>query len=163
MDTSLIEDMKPDLWTWRACWLHVLLYVALAAVTWRFMGGILAGLTLMLCLWPGLLIGPLVARSFRRVPLSSLPWGIVFGMLYGIVTVAISTLVCYSFSALIYTVLHWDVGPQADYGWHRFVVEVIALAPHALIIFLVSLWCIVFGGALIGLFAARREQQAEQL
>ncbi len=158
VNTSLIEDMKPDLWTWRACWLHVVLYAALAAVTWYSTRNMLSALTLMLCLWPGLLIGPLVARSFRRVSLSSLPWGIVFGMVYGIVTVAISALVCYSFSALIYTVLHWNVGPQADYGWHRFVAEVIALAPHALFIFLVSLWCIVFGGALIGLFAARKEQ-----
>lgn len=158
MNTSLIEDMKPDLWTWRACWLHILLYAVLAAAAWYSSRNILVGLILMLCLWPGLLIGPLVARSFRRVSLSSLPWGIVFGMLYGLVTVTVSTLVCYSFSALIYTVLNQKVWPLPDYGWHLFVGQVIALAPHALIIFLVSLWCIVFGGALIGLLAARSEQ-----
>ena len=158
VNTSMIEDVKPDLWTWRAVGLHVLLYMALAITAWYSVGP-LPCLTLMLCLWPGLLIGPLVARWFRRISLPSLPWGVVFGMLYGIVTVVIATFVCYSFSAFIYTVLHWSGVFQIAYGFHRFLAEAVALAPHALPIFLVSLWCIVFGGALIGLLAARKEQE----
>lgn len=159
VNTSLMEEMKPDVWTWRACWLHVLLYVALAIAALFSNVGIINLMLLMLSLWPGLLIGPLVARWFRSISPSSLSWGIVYGMLYGIVTVAISTLVCYGFSALIYTVLNWGSALHTDYGVHAFLSQVLTLGPHALPIFLVSLWCIVFGGALIGLFAARREQQ----
>lgn len=157
VDTSIIGEMKPDLWTWRACWLHVLLYAALSLVA-CLSQGIVPGLMFMLCLWPSLLIGPLVARSFRRVSLASLYWGILYGMLYGIVDVTISTLVCSCFSALIYTILPVNNTIPPDHSVAGFINSLMMISQHAVPIFLVSLWCVVFGGALIGLFAARREQ-----
>ena len=137
-------------WILPAFLLNVVICLVLAAAGW-FSQGEEAARLLVLSLWPALLVGPLVGRLFHRTPLSSYAWGILWGMIFGIVNTFLSVLVCCVWRVLFDVIARG----QAGLGLKAFQAAVINLLPQLTIPLLIGLWISVCGGAIIGLLAAR--------
>ena len=113
-------------------------------------------LYLFLALSPSLCVGPLVAFGFRRLPHSTLAWGVLWGLLFAVCDTLLSTLFCYGGTALVLTFLQW--GHQWQHsgdGIGIFLESLGHLGPRALLLAIIGLWVTAVGGVCIGMFSAR--------
>ncbi len=146
-------------WLWYTLLFNGLIAVLLAAEAYWQSKDMLAGASLLLGLWPSLLIGPLVTRGFRWMRLSTFPWAICWGVFFGMTNVLLSSIVCYVWVGLGRTFLQWGNGwHQVSDGVPFFVSQIVGLAQPALTPLLLSLWLSVLGGALLGIALYRNER-----
>ena len=124
------------------------------------LGGMNLAPSLAAVLWPSLLIGPLLAVVFQRISLGSLPWGILWGLLFGITDVLLSGLVCYGLAAFALTIPHWGLDwLQPGDGLRIFLQQVRSLFPRALVLTLLAIWIAAPGGSVIGFLSALHAQR----
>jgi Protein kinase domain len=140
-------------WIWYAFVLNLLICLVLAAeYSWQA-GTIRSGADLLLALCPALLVGPWLARPFRRITLTSFSWGLFWGVFFGMTNALLSALVCLIWGALL------SFSGSAGGGLNNFISGVTALSSMSQVVLLVllALWMSVIGGALIGIFSVRDE------
>ena len=157
---SISGSRRSSMWTLMAFVLNLLICIVVIFEAIWTLGGINLAQNLAAVLWPSLLIGPLLAVVFRRIPLDSLPWGILWGLLFGITDVLLSGLVCYGLAALAQTIPHWghDWLYPGD-GPRIFLQQVRNLFPRALVLTLLAVWIAAPGGSVIGFLSALQAQR----
>jgi serine/threonine protein kinase len=139
-------------WIWRSLLLNLLICLVFAAeYSWQTKT-ISFGVLIALC--PALLVGPLLARSFRRISLTTFSWALFWGVFFGMTNALLSTLLCLAWNTLLFIVPFWgDIGG----GLSDFFNKVLAFDPQVVVLMLLALWMSVIGGALIGIFSVRDE------
>ena len=148
------------MWTLMAFVLNLLICIVVIFEAIWTLGGTNLALSLAAVLWPSLLIGPLLAVVFRRIRLDSLPWGILWGLLFGITDVLLSGVVCYGLAALALTIPHWGLDwLQPGDGLRIFLQQVRNFVPRALVLTLLSVWIAAPGGSVIGFLGAIQAQR----
>ena len=146
-------------WLWYAVVLNGLIGVLLAGEAYWQSKGVMPAVSLLLALWPSALIGPLLARWFRRIRLTTFSWGVFWGVFFGMTNVLACGLVCYLWVVLGQTFLQWgNQWQRAGDGLRIVITQVAVLAPTALMPLLLSLWLAVLGGALLGIAIYRSER-----
>nr|WP_277988941.1 serine/threonine-protein kinase [Ktedonosporobacter rubrisoli] len=147
-------------WIVKACVLNLLICCLMAAfVGWPLGGLALAG-SFLLRLCPSLLTGMFVGYLFQRLDLHSYWQGLFWGLLFGLLNGAFSSLACYGWSALLRTLPHWGydwLGPGD--GPRIFLEQAVALAPVALVVMVPCLVLSLAGGAFIGILTAQSQQR----
>ncbi len=143
-------------WIWRSLLLNLLICLVLAAeYSWQ-RGSVNFGATLLLALCPVLLVGPLLARSFRRVPLRTFSWSLFWGTFFGMTNALVCALICLAWNVLLFVEPLWGkTGVLSD-----FYRKVLMLDPQVVVLMLLALWMSVIGGVLIGIFSVRDEDVA---
>lgn len=158
ISTDPLRSSQRDKWTWGALLLTLLVCLTLAAeYTWQA-GDVRAAATLLLAIWPALLIGPLLARLFRRVTGATLSWGLFWGVFFGLTDGLLSALACCTWIVLAQLPGQWQCPSWCQPGDGITIVrqEIITLVPQALIPFIMGLWMVTIGGAVIGIIHIRR-------
>ncbi|HZR42540.1 MAG TPA: serine/threonine-protein kinase [Ktedonobacteraceae bacterium] len=143
-------------WEWYWLALNLVVCALLTAQAWMH-GGSSTAESLLLAVCPCLVIGPLVAFLFQDRPVSSYWRGAMRGMFLGLVDALISSLLCYSWTALWLTFGQW--GQQWQHsgdGLGIFEREFVTLAPQAVFVILSGSVLMLLGGMIIGLFTTRR-------
>ena len=149
-------------WLWSAFVLNGLIGVLLAVEAYWQSKNSMSAVNLLLALWPGVLVGPLLARWFQRIRLTTFSWGIFWGVFFGMTNVLLSGLICYIWTALAETIPHWGHDwQQAGDGLRIFVSQIASLAQPALTPLLLGLWLAVLGGSLIGASIYRSEHKMQ--
>jgi len=139
-------------WIWRSLFLNLLICLVFAAeYSWQTKT-ISFGVLIALC--PALLVGPLLARSFRRISLTTFSWGLFWGVFFGMTNALLSTLLCLAWNTLLFIVPFWG---GIVSGLSDFFSKVLAFDPQVVVLMLLALWMSVIGGALIGIFSVRDE------
>jgi serine/threonine protein kinase len=136
--------------------LNLLICLVLAAeYSWQA-GGVRFGADLLLALCPALVVGPLLARLFRRVQLTTFSWSLFWGVFFGLTNALLCALVCLLWKALLYVIPLWGNagGSLGDFFKGALALELI---PEIVALTLLALWMSVIGGALIGIFSVRDE------
>ncbi|HZU04118.1 MAG TPA: serine/threonine-protein kinase [Ktedonobacteraceae bacterium] len=156
LSREISQKLQNSRWTLPAFILNFVICAVLVLVSWFSPSGRNTAQLLALCLYlcPALLVGPLVGRLFHRVPVSTYAWGVLWGMILGIVNTFLSVLVCCVWRVLIDVIAQGQTG----LGLKAFQAAIINLLPQLAVPLLVGLWISVFGGALIGLLAARAQR-----
>jgi hypothetical protein len=149
---EITQGLLRDRWTLPAFILNVVICATLVVVGGLASSGVIAPQLLASSLSPALVTGPIVGRLFHRVTLFSSSWGVLWGMIFGIGNAFFSALACYVWMVLFTTLQNTALAP--------FLSEAMKLVPSptlntVLTLFFIGLWMSVFGGALIGLFAAK--------
>ena len=129
--------------------------VLVAEYSWQA-GGVRFGAELLLALCPALVVGPLLARLFRRVQLTRFSWSLFWGVFFGLTNALLSALVCLMWKAFLYVMPFWGnaSGSLGDFFKRALALELI---PGIVALTLLALWMSVIGGALIGIFSVRDE------
>ena len=114
------------------------------------------GADLLLASWPALLVGPLIARFFRRIPLTTFARSLFWGICFGLSNALLSALVCFAWKAVLFAMLF---SGNAGAGLSDYIQQTFALEslPGVVELTLLALWMSVIGGALIGIFSVRDE------
>jgi serine/threonine protein kinase len=136
--------------------LNLLICLVLAAeYSWQA-GGVRFGADLLLALCPALVVGPLLARLFRRVQLTTFSWSLFWGVFFGLTNALLCALVCLLWKAFLYVIPLWGNagGSLGDFFKGALALELI---PEIVALTLLALWMSVIGGALIGIFSVRDE------
>jgi serine/threonine protein kinase len=136
--------------------LNLLICLVLAAeYSWQA-GGVRSGAELLLALCPALVVGPLLARLFRRVQLATFSWSLFWGVFFGLTNAFLSALVCLMWKAFLYVIPFWGnaSGSLEDFFKSALTLELI---PGIVALTLLALWMSVIGGAFIGIFSLRDE------
>lgn len=160
VSTTLVNARRQR-WIRGAFLLNLLLCVLLSFIPVLTGGGIVAAAQLSLFLFPAILVGPLVSYPFRGLVFSSNAWRILAGMLFGIMNALLSGVVCSGWAALLLTLPHWaHEWKHAGDGLHIFLQQLTEIGQSTgfLLLLLLGLWLAVFGGAIIGLSAAKAER-----
>ena len=146
-----------DNWVWSALVLNLLICLVVAAeYAWQQGSATIAANTLLV-VWPGILIGPLLAWLFRRVSYSTPLWGLFWGVFFGLTDALVSIALCIVWGALAqlpaqYHCPRWCAsgdGVGIMYGLMT------GLASRAVVPVVLSLWIAVIGGAIIGVMHMR--------
>jgi serine/threonine protein kinase len=141
-------------WLWRSLLLNLLICLVLAAeYAWQG-GSITFALPLLLALCPVLLAGPVLARPFRRVSLTTFTRSLFWGIFFGLTNALLCALVCLAWNILLF-VAHF--GGSAGSGLSDFYGKILALDPQVVVLMLLALWLSVIGGVLIGIFSVLDE------
>jgi serine/threonine protein kinase len=141
-------------WIWRSLLLNLLICLVLVAeYSWQE-GSVNLGAVLLLALCPVLLVGPLLARPFRRVTLTTFSWSLFWGIFFGMTNALLSALVCLAWNVLLFVEPFWG---NTGSGLSDFYRKVLALDPPVVVLMLLALWMSVIGGVLIGIFNVRDE------
>lgn len=111
---------------------------------------------LFLTLCPALLVGFLLALLFKRIPLTTLSWGLFWGIFFGITNALLSLLACtiwYSFLVVV------QFQGSNDGGLSGFLGPALQFAsnPSVVVLLLLALWVSVMGGAIAGIVNVRGE------
>jgi serine/threonine protein kinase len=139
-------------WIWRSLFLNMLICLVLAAeYSWQA-GSVHFGVALLLALCPILLVGPLLARPFRRVSLTTFSWSIFWGIFFGVMNVLLGVLICLAWYALL---LVAPFGGSAASILSVFYSKVLAWDQQVVLLMLLALWMSVIGGVLISIFSVR--------
>jgi serine/threonine protein kinase len=153
---ALDVSRRSNNWIRYSLLLNLLICLVLAAeYSWQA-GGVRFGAGLLLTLCPALVIGPLLARLFRRVQLTTFSWSLFWGVFFGLTNALISVLVCLMWKAFLYVMPFWGnaSGSLGDFFKGALALELI---PGVVALILLALWMSVIGGALIGIFSVRDE------
>ncbi len=141
-------------WIWRSFLLNLLICLVIAAeYAWQE-GSVNFGTALLLALCPVLLVGPLLARPFRRVSLTTFSWSLLWGIFFGVANALLCAPVCLVWNIFLFVEPFWR---SAGNGLSDFYRKVLALDPQVVVLMLLALWLSVIGGVLIGIFSALDE------
>ncbi len=155
--TGPLDISRPSKnWMRYSLLLNLLVCLVLAAeYSWQA-GGVRSGADLLLALCPALVVGPLLARLFRRVQLTSFSWSLFWGVFFGLTNVLLTALVCLMWEAFLYVMPFWGnaSGSLGDFFKRALALESI---PGIVALTLLALWMSVIGGALIGIFSVQDE------
>ncbi len=144
-------------WIWRSLLLNLLICLVLAAeYSWQG-GSVNWGAALLLALCPVLLVGPLLARPFRRVSLTTFSWSLFWGIFFGMTNALLCVLICLAWNVLLFVESFWGNNGSILSDFYR---KVLALDPQVIVLMLLALWMSVIGGVLIGIFSVRDEDVA---
>ena len=144
-------------WTWYALLLNLLICLVLAGeYAWQMGRDVEIGAGLLLALWPALLVGPLLARFFRRIPLTTFARSLFWGVCFGLANALLSALACFAWKAFLFVM---PFSGNAGAGLSDYFQQTLALEllPGVVELTLLALWMSVIGGALIGIFSERDE------
>jgi serine/threonine protein kinase len=143
-------------WIWCALFLNIFIYVMLITEYTLIVGSLSFSFTSLLTLCPVLLVGPLLALLFKRISLTTLPWGLFCGMVFGMANALLSLLAC-----MVWYSLLPGVQFQGSYGedLNGYFGPVLFLVsdPRVVVLLLLALWVSVTGGAIIGIFNMQGE------
>lgn len=143
-------------WVWYSLLLNALICLVLSGeYSWQA-GSTSFGADLLLVLCPALLVGPLLACLFRRIPLNMFIWSLFWGVCFGLLNAVLSALACLFVKALLFTTPLWG---NASGSLNAFFKESLALVfvPGNVLLILLALWMSIIGGAIIGIFSERDE------
>ncbi len=143
-------------WIWCALVLNVLICLTLIAEYTLQAVSISFQAEPLLVLCPALLVGPLLALLFKRIPLTTLSWGLFWGVFFGMTNALLSTLVCFACSPLLF-VMPFRGSAGGDLNNYFSNVLTFASGPRDIVFMLLALWMSVIGGAIIGIFSVRDE------
>jgi hypothetical protein len=144
-------------WIWRSLLLNLLICLVLAGeYSWQ-RGSAILGAALLLALCPVLLVGPLLARPFRRVRLTTFSWSLFWGIFFGVTNALLCVLICLAWNILLFVESFWGGTGSVLSDFYR---KVLALDPSVVILMLLALWMSVIGGVLISIFSVRDEDVA---
>jgi serine/threonine protein kinase len=154
-------------WIWCALILNVFIYLMLIAEYTLIAGNLSFRVESLLILCPALLVGPLLALLFKRIPLTTLSWSLFWGIFFGMTNALLSLVACMICSALL---LAAQLRGSAGGGLSAFFGPSLLFASDSrlVVLLLLALWVSVIGGAIIGIFsmqgedAARMSHQAPQ-
>jgi serine/threonine protein kinase len=157
---SLVPSGEPgehDRWALYAMLLNLVICLTLAGESWWQGGRLAAAATFLLAVWPALVIGPLLARLFRRTSFTSLSWGFFWGTFFGLTDGLLSTLVCLAWVLLAELASSFRCPPWCNSGDGLTLLtrEFTGIAPLAILPVVIGLWAAVIGGALIGVSHVR--------
>ena len=158
VQTEVLNSVKPtDRWVSYALLLNFLICLTLAAEYGWQEGSGTAAFNMLLAAWPALLIGPLMARTFRRVTFTTLSWGLFWGMFFGLTDAFLSVLVClvWTLLALVPTYYTCPSWCQPGDGFSVVVEKAIGLTQQVVLPLVLGLWIAVIGGAIIGIIHIR--------
>jgi hypothetical protein len=117
-------------------------------------GSVTSGIAILLALCPVLLVGPLLARPFRRVSLTTFSWSLFWGIFFGVTNALLCALVCLAWNILLFVEPFWQGTITGLSDFHR---KALALDPQVVVLMLLALWLSVIGGVLIGIFSGLDE------
>jgi serine/threonine protein kinase len=141
-------------WIWRSLLLNLLICLVLAGeYAWQA-GSVTSGIAILLALCPVLLVGPLLARPFRRVSLTTFSWSLFWGIFFGVTNALLCALVCLAWNILLFVEPFWQGTITGLSDFHR---KALALDPQVVVLMLLALWLSVIGGVLIGIFSGLDE------
>jgi serine/threonine protein kinase len=146
-------------WIWCALFLNIFIYVMLITEYILMIGSLSFSFRSLLILCPLLLVGPLLAFLFKRISLTTLPWGLFWGIVYGMTNALLSLFACMVWYSLIPVVQFQGsavVGLSGFFGPTLFLVS----DPRVVVLLLLALWVSVTGGAIIGIFNMQGETSA---
>ena len=144
---ALAAVKRADRWVWYALLLNLLVCLTLAAEYGWQAQDLTATANMLLAAWPALLIGPLLARVFRRVPFTTLSWGLFWGAFFGLTDALLSMLVCLVWTLLADLHVYYHPGD----GFSAVIQEAVLLTQQAVLPLVLGLWIAVIGGAIIGI------------
>ena len=155
---TLNNSSRGKKWIWYALLLNLLICLVLAGeYAWQMGKDVEFGAGLLLASWPALLVGPLLARFFRRIPLTTFARSLFWDVCFGLSNALLSALACFfAWKAFLFVVpFSGNAGAGlSDYFQQTLASESLAGAVE---LTLLALWMSVIGGALIGLFSLRDE------
>jgi hypothetical protein len=110
---------------------------------------------LLLILCPALLVGPLLALLFKRIPLATLSWSLFWGIFFGMTNALLSLVACMILLAV-------QLRGSAGGGLNGFFGPSLLFVsdPRVVVLLLLALWVSVIGGAIIGIFSMQGEGAA---
>lgn len=157
--TEILRRTARDRWTWPSLWLNALLGSIVCAIVTLHVG--LGALPFVgLAVLPALIVGPVVAQFFRQFLLLTYPWGILTGLVFGVVDAFCATLACYGWAALLLTLPHWGHDwLYAGQGITIYFQQAASLLTNVLLLGLLCMWLAAFGGVCIGMVIVRKEHQ----
>ena len=158
VNTEAINSVKyNDRWGWYGLLLNFLVCLALAVEYGWQVGNVTAAATMLLVVWPALLVGLLLARVFRRVVFTTLSWGLFWGVFYGLSDALVSIPVCLLWTLLLLFPRYYVCPSWCHTGDGFSVVSsvVFTLAQQAVLPVVLGLWIAVIGGAIIGIVHIR--------
>ena len=158
VNTEAIHSVKyNDRWGWYGLLLNFLVCLAIAVEYGWQVGNVRAAASMLLVVWPALLVGPLLARFFRRVVFTTLSWGLFWGVFYGLSNALLSILACLLWTLLALFPSYYACPSWCHPGDGFSVVSnvVFTLAQQAVLPVVLGLWISVIGGAIIGIVHIR--------
>ena len=158
VNTEAIHSVKyNDRWGWYGLLLNFLVCLAIAVEYGWQVGNVTAAASMLLVVWPALLVGPLLARFFRRVVFTTLSWGLFWGVFYGLSNALLSILACLLWTLLALFPSYYACPSWCHPGDGFSVVSnvVFTLAQQAVLPVVLGLWIAVIGGAIIGIVHIR--------
>lgn len=158
-NTSMMKTGKnSDNWVWYALALNLLACLLIAAeYAWQEGDAAMAA-NMLLAVWPGLLVGPLLALLFRRVSYGVPLWGLFWGVFFGLTDALTSITLCLIWVALASLPGDYHCPPWCASGNGVGILfgTMTGLASRAIVPVVLSLWIAVIGGAVIGLMQLRQ-------
>ncbi len=154
---TLNNSSQGKKWIRYALLLNLLICLVLAGeYTWQMERDVKFGAGLLLASWPALLVGPLLARFFRRIPLTTFARSLFWGVCFGLSNALLSALACFAWKAFLFVM---PFSGNAGAGLSDYFQQTLALEllPGTVELTLLALWMSVIGGALIGIFSVRDE------
>ena len=154
---TLNNSSRGRKWIWHALLLNVLICLVLAGeYAWQMGRDVESGAGLLLASWPALLVGPLLARFFRRIRLTTFARSLFWGVCFGLSNALLSALVCFAWKAVLFAM---PFSGNAGAGLSDYLQQSLASEslPGVVELTLLALWMFVIGGALIGIFSVRDE------
>src|SRR5258708_36555488 len=114
------------------------------------------GAGLLLASWPALLVGPLLARFFRRIPLTTFARSLFWGVCFGLSNALLSALVCFAWKEILFAMLFsGNAGASlSDYIQQTLAPESL---PGVVELTLLALWMSFMGGPFFAIFMLRVE------
>ena len=142
-------------WIWCALILNVFIYLMLIAEYALIAGSLSFRVELLLILCPALLVGPLLALLFKRIPLATLSWSLFWGIFFGMTNALLSLVACMILLAV-------QLRGSAGGGLNGFFGPSLLFVsdPRVVVLLLLALWVSVIGGAIIGIFSMQGEGAA---